>query len=64
MSFFDLKKEVIGNNIHNSVYDKSDNFWIPFVNVPWFSGDVPRFPSYGIYISKLGRFSWCCIKIN
>ena len=43
----------IGSNIHISVYDKGDNFGFPInVNIPWLSSDVPRLPSYGIYISK------------
>ena len=29
----------------------------PIVNFPWLSGDVPRLPAYGIYISKLIRFA-------
>ena len=30
---------------------------------PWLSGDVPRLPSYGIYISQLVRFARCCTSI-
>ena len=37
---------------HTSVYDKRDDFGFPIVNFPWLSGDVPRLPSYGIYISQ------------
>ena len=29
------------------------DFGFPIVNFPWLSGDVPRLPSYGIYISQL-----------
>ena len=28
-----------------------------YVNFPWLDGDVPRLPSYGIYISQLVRFA-------
>ena len=58
-SFLDLNIKIIGNNIHTSVYDKRDNFEFPIVNFPWLSGDVPRLPSYGIYISQLIRFAKC-----
>ena len=51
--FLDLNIKVIGNNIHTSVYDKRDYFGFPIVNFPWLSGDVPRLPSYGIYVSQL-----------
>ena len=37
------------------VCDKRDDFGLPIVNFPWLSGDVPRLPSYGIYISQLVR---------
>ena len=50
-SFLDLNIKVIRNNIHTSVYDKRDDFGFPIINFPWLNGDVPRLPSYGIYIS-------------
>ena len=53
----DLGQAVIGSDIHTSVYDKSDDFGFPIVNFPWLSGDVPRSPSYGFYISQLVRFA-------
>ena len=49
-SFLDLNIKVVGSDIHTSVYDKRDDFGFPIVNFPWLSGDVPRLPSYGIYI--------------
>ena len=52
-SFLDLNIKVIGNNIHTSVYDKRDDVGFPIVNFPWLSGEVPRLPSYGFYISQL-----------
>ena len=55
-SFLDLNIKVIGSDIHTSVYDKRDDFGFPIVNFPWLSGDIPRLPSYGIYISQLVRF--------
>ena len=29
----------------------------------WLSCDVPRLPSYGIYISQLVRFARCCTSV-
>ena len=63
-SFLDLNIKVIGNNIHTSAYDKRDVFGFPIVNFPWLSGDVPRLPSYGIYISQLVRFARCCTSLS
>ena len=63
LSFLDSNIKVIGNDIHTSVYDKRDDFGFPIVNFPWLSGDVPRLPSYGIYISQLVRFARCCTSV-
>ena len=62
-SFSDLNIKVIGSDIHTIVYDKRDDFGFPIVNFPWLSGDVPRLPSYGIYISQLVRFARCCSSV-
>ena len=45
------------------MYDKRDDFGFRIVNFPWLSGDVPRLPSYGIYISQLVRFARCCTSV-
>ena len=36
---------------------KSDDFDFEIVNFPFLDGDVPRSPSYGVYISQLIRFA-------
>ena len=51
MSMKFININVIGCNIHVSVNDKRDDFEFPIVNFPLLSGDIPRLPSYGIYIS-------------
>ena len=60
-SFLDLK--VVCSDVHSSVYDKRDDFGFPIVTFPWFSGDVPRLPSYVVYISQLIRFARCCTSV-
>ena len=52
-SFVDLNIKIIGSDVHTSIYDKRNDFGFPIVNFPWLSGDVPRLPSYGVYISQL-----------
>ena len=52
-SFLDLNIKVIGSDVHTSVYDIRDDFGFPIVNFPLLSGDVPRLPSYGVFISQL-----------
>ena len=43
-------------------YDKRDDFDI--VNFPFLNGDVPRRPSYGVYISQLIRFARVCSHVT
>ena len=63
-SFLDLNIKVIGSDVLTSVYDKRDDFGFPIVNFPWLSGDVPRLPSYGVYISQLVRFAMCGTSVS
>ena len=63
-SFLDLNIKVIGSDVHTSVYDKRDDFGFPIVIFPWLSGDVPRLPSCGVYISRLVRFARCCTSVS
>ena len=63
-SFLDLNIKVIGSDVHTSVYDKLDDFGFPFINLPWLSGDVPRNPTYGVYISQLVRFARCYNRVS
>ena len=43
-------------------YDKRDDFDI--VNFPFLDGDVPRRPSYGVYISQLIRFARASLNLT
>ena len=63
-SFLDLNLKVVGSDVHTSVYDKRDDFGFPIINFPWFSGDVPRLPSYVVYISQSVRFARCCTSVS
>ena len=56
-AFLDLHLPISNENVSTKIYDKSDNFDFDFVNLPFLDGDVPRSPSYGVYISQLIRFS-------
>ena len=63
-SFLGLNIKVIGSDVHTSVYDKCDDFGFPIVNFPWLSVDVPRLPSYGVYICQLVRFARYCTSVS
>ena len=55
----------ITNGIVSSIiYDKRDDFNFEIVNFPFFDGDVPRFSSYGVYISQLIRFTRVCSNVD
>ena len=43
---------------------KSNDFDFEIVNFPFLDGDVPRSPSYDVYISQLIRFAIVCSKID
>ena len=56
---------MISNGIVSSkMYDKRDDFNFEIVNFPFLDGDVPRSPSYGIYILKLVRFVRLCCYVD
>ena len=40
------------------------NGMILIVNFPFLDGDVPRSPSYGVYISQLIRFARVCSNVD
>ena len=43
----------------SKIYDKWDDFNFEIVNFPLFDGDVPRSPSYVVYISHFISFLVC-----
>ena len=50
--------------VSSKIYDKRDDFNFEIVNFPFLDGDVPRSPSYGVYISQLIRFSRVCSIVD
>ena len=55
----------ISNSIVSSkIYDKREDFDFDIVNFPFLDGDVPRCPSYGVYISQLIRFARVCSHVD
>ena len=46
------------------IYDKREDFNFSIVNYPHLDGDVPRLPSYGVYISQLIRFARACTHVE
>ena len=55
--FLDLNLSIKNGIVSSKIYDKQDDFNFEIVNFPFLDGDVPRSPSYGVYISQLIRFA-------
>ena len=62
--FLDLNLSITNGIVSSKIYDKLDDFTLEIVNFPFFDGDVPRSPSYGVYISQLIRFARVCSTVN
>ena len=55
--FFYLHLSISNSFVSSKINDKRDDFDFDIVNFPNLDGDVPRRPSYGVYISQLIRFA-------
>ena len=60
--FLDLS--ITNGIVSSKIYDKRDDFNFEIVNFPFLDGDVPRSPSYGVYISQLIRFAMVRSNVN
>ena len=54
--FLDLNLSTTNGIVSSKIYDKRDDFNLGIVNFSSLDGDVPRSPSYGVYIPQLIRF--------
>ena len=62
--FLDLHLSISNGFVSSKIYDKRDDFDFDIVNFPFLDGDVPRRPSYGVYISPLIRFARVCSYVD
>ena len=62
--FLDLNLSITNGIVSSKIYDKRDDFNFEIVNFPFPDGDVPRSPSYGVYISLLIRFARVCSNVD
>ena len=49
-AFLDLDLSILNGTVSTKIYDKRDDFDFDIVDFPFLNGDVPRRPSYGVYI--------------
>ena len=62
--FLDLNLSITNGIFFSKIYDKRVDFNFEIVNFPFLDGDVPRSPSYGVYISQLNRFTRVCSNVD
>ena len=60
----DLHLSISNGFVSPKIYDKRDALDFDIVNFPFLDGDVPRRPSYGVYISQLIRFAQVCSHVD
>ena len=61
-SFLDINIEIIDKKFVTSLYDKRKDFNFKIVNYPFLCGNVPKRPSYGVFLSQVVRFSRVCME--
>ena len=62
--FLDSNLSITNGIVSSKIYDKRDALNFKKVNLPFLDGDVPRSPSYGLYISQLIRFARVCSNVD
>ena len=62
--FLNLHLSISNGFVSSKIYDKRDDFDFYIVNFHFLDGDVPRRPSYGVYISHLIRFARVCSHVD
>ena len=50
--------------VSSKMYYKRDDFNFKIVNLLFLDGDVPRSPSYGVYIFQLIRLAGVCSNVD
>ena len=62
--FLDLNLSITNGIVSSKIYDKRDDFNFEIVNFPFLDEDVPRSPSYSVYMSQLIRFARVCSNVD
>ena len=62
--FFNLNLSITNGIVSSKIYDKRDDFNFEIVSFPFFDGDVPRSPSYGVYNSHIIHFARVCSNVD
>ena len=60
----ELHLSISNGFVSSKIYDKRNDFNSDIANFPFLDGDVPRRPSYGVYISEVIRFARICSHVD
>ena len=61
---FDMGLSITNGIVSSKIYDKLDDFNFEIINFQFLGGDVPRPPSYGVYISQHSFCQSICYIIS
>ena len=61
--FLDLNLSITNGIVSSKIYNKRDAFNFEIVNFAFLDRDVPRSPSYGVYISHLFVLQECALML-
>ena len=62
--FLDLNLSITNGIVSSKIYDKQDDSNFEIVNFQFLDGDIPRSPSYGVYVSQLIHFARVCSNVD
>ena len=62
--FLDLNLSITYGIVSSRIHDKRDDFNFEIEKFPFLDGDVPRSPSYGVYIPQRIRFARVCSNVD
>ena len=63
-NYLDLTISIVNGKFRYQLFDKRGEFPFKVINYPFISGNIPRIPSYGVYISHLNRFCYIFSESN
>ena len=62
--FLDLHLSITYDIVSYRINDKQDDLYFEIINFLFLDGDIPRSPSYGVYISQRIRFARVCSNVD
>ena len=64
VTFLDLTISLHQGKFKHCLYDKRNDFDFSVITYPFLSGNIPKIPSYGVYLSQLLRICRVCSEFS